>query len=219
MPFLTNFFLRVFINFAMNISFGKKIPLYQTQILDKNSNQFEKATLYELDCKDSEDIDYVINQYDAWQYKYSISVDMFEKNRKLKKYPDLSEFEKQKLQNNKFFVLENNKKEMLGLCETTGLNNFFNIQYLESNNVQKKKYKFIGQSILAGISKYISSHYSPDSKLIILDPAYTAKGFYTDKCHFSISTNEALSINKTGMDSFISDFERKTNSPVIDLNA
>lgn len=201
----------------MNISFGQKIPLYQTQILDKETNQFEKVTLYEFDCKDDEDVDYVIKQHDAWQYKYNFSVDMFGKNRNIKNYDTLSDYDRQRLQNNKFFVLENDKKEMLGLCEITGINNFFNIQYLESNNVQKSKYKYIGQSILAGISKFISSYSSPNPKLIILDPAYIAKRFYTDKCYFSETPSGSLSIDKKEMDSFISDFEQKTQSPIVDL--
>ncbi len=202
----------------MNISFGQKIPLYQTQILDKETNQFQKATLYEFDCKDDEDINYVINQHDAWQYKYNFSVDMFGKNRKIKNYDTLSDYDKQRLQNNKFFVLENDKKEMLGLCEITGINNFFNIQYLESNNVQKSKYKYIGQSILAGISKQILSGFIPNSVLMIIDPAYTAKDFYTKKCHFS-DDNGHLIMDEQALKSFVSDVEQKTKSPLIDLRA
>lgn len=202
----------------MNISFGKKIPLYQTQILDKEKNQFEKVTLYEFDCKDDEDVNYVINQHDAWEYKYNISVDMFQKNRKIKNYENLSDYDRQRLQNNKFFVLENDKKEMLGLCEITGINNFFNIQYLESNNAQKSKYKYIGQSILAGISKNIISGFVSDTVLTILDPSYKSRDFYTEKCHFS-NDNGYLTMDEQALKTFVSDVEQRTQSPLIDLKA
>ena len=205
-----------FIIFAMNISFGQKIPLYQTQILDKETNKFEKATLYELDCKDDEDVDYVIKQHDAWEYKYNISVDMYEKNRRLKNYDNLPDSVKQNLQNNKFYVLENDKKEMLGLCEITGFNHFFNIQYLESNNTQKSKYKYIGQSILAGISKHILSHNIFDPVLMIIDPSYKSRGFYTEKCHFS-DDKGSLIMDEQALKTFVSDVEQKIQSPVIDL--
>ncbi len=203
----------------MNISFGQKIPVYQTQILDKKSNQFQKATLFELDCKDEDDLNYVIYQHDAWEYKYNITVDMYEKRSKIKKFPDISFFDKLKLQNNKFYVLENENQEMLGLCETTGFNNNFNIQYLESNRTQKEKYKYIGQSILAGISKYILSSGNSEPVLSVNDPSFYAKDFYTKKCRFSPTNNGTLIMDKSSLESFVSDVEQRTKSPIIDLKA
>lgn len=201
----------------MNISFGRKIPIYQTQIFDKETNQFQKATLSEFDCKDEDDFNQVALQHDAWDFKYIISVDMYDKYKKLKSPEKLSSYDRQSLKNNRFFILENEQNEMLGLCEITGINNVFNVQYLESNKVMKRKYKYIGQNILAGISKQILSSQHKDPLLSILDPAYSAVDFYTEKCGFEDALHSSLKIEKDGLKKLVSSVEERVQSPIIDL--
>ena len=203
----------------MNISFGKKIPIYQTQIFDRKTNQFKKATLSEFDCKDSEDIDYVALQHDAWDFKYAISVDMFQKNKKLNNIHDISSYERHNLKNNKFYILEDENNEMLGLCETTGINNIFNVQYLESNKSKKDRYKYIGQNLLACVSKQILSSGHEQPVLSVLDPAYDAVGFYTDKCGFQNVLQYSLKLDKEGLEKMVSTVEERVQGPIIDLNA
>ncbi|MBR6162840.1 hypothetical protein IKQ26_02975 [bacterium] len=204
---------------AMTISFGKKIPLYQTQVFDRTENKFKKATLSEFDCRDSEDIDYVALQHDAWDFKYAISVDMFEKNRKLNNLGNISSYDRQNLKNNRFFVLEDEKNEMLGLCETTGINQIFNVQYLESNKSKKVRFKFIGQNLLAGVSKQILSSEHKEPVLSVLDPAYTAVDFYREKCGFKNVLNYSLKLEKDGLADMVSSVEERVQTPLIDLNA
>lgn len=203
----------------MNISFKKKIPLYQTQVYDREDNKFKKATLYEFDCKDDSDFEYVALQHDAWDFKYCISVDMFSKNKKLNNPQNVSSYDRRCLDNNRFFVLEDENNEMLGLCETTGINNIFNVQFLESNRTKKGKYKYIGQNILAGVSKQILSSKHESPRLSILDPAYNAVNFYMEQCGFEQVLNHSLQIDKDGLNNLVSTVEKRVHSPLIDFNA
>ena len=207
-----------FYSVAMNISFGQKIPIYQTQVLNKETNQFQKATLYELDCKDYSDIEYLINQKDAWEFKYPMTVDMHIKNMKLKSTDSLSPIDKEFLNGNKFFVLESPENELIGLCEITGFRDRANIQYLETNKQQKEKYKFSGQSILASVAKLLLSR-SDKPILQIYDPAYDARKFYREKCGFADSEGGSLVLTKAGMENLVSNVEQRTQGNIIDLQA
>ncbi len=200
----------------MNISFGKKIPIYKTQVYDRDSNQFKTATLSEFDCKDNDDIEYVALQHDAWEYKYIINVDMFEKNRKLNNPSIMSSYDKLCLNNNRFFILEDEKNEMLGLCEVTGIYNNFNIQYLESNKSKKGRYKYIGQNLLTGISKQLLSSYEKPV-LSILEPAYSAVNFYTGKCGFKNCLHSSLMMEKDGLQKLVSTVEERVQTPLLDI--
>ena len=203
---------------AMNISFGKKIPIYQTHVLNKETNQFQTATLSELDCKDYDDIEYLINQTGAWEFKYPLTVDMHTKNMRLKNYEKLSPVEKEYIDENKFYVLESPEKELIGICETTGFRDRANIHFLETIKQQKEKYKFSGQSILASVAKHLLSQ-SDNPLLQIYDPAYDAKKFYTEKCGFVNSEGSSLVLTKAGMENLISTVEQRTQSQIIDLQA
>jgi len=64
----------------MNISFGKKIPLSQCQIQNKETGNFEKATVYELDCKDKNDI---LAKYTIEGVNFPLGISNFELNKVL----------------------------------------------------------------------------------------------------------------------------------------
>ena len=98
----------------MNISFGQKIPITQTQILNKRTGSFEKATVFELDCSDETDLLETMKSPGNWIYARSINNNMLEKYLQLKNGEE---------NDSSFYVLENKDGETLGMAETKELLN------------------------------------------------------------------------------------------------
>lgn len=106
----------------MNISFGKRIPISTTQIYNKNTNEFEKATLYELDGRDESDVDELVD-FGDWRYRYEMSINLFSKIKGLASPEKLSDFMKYTLEHNKFYILKTEDDKLAAICQTQGFKN------------------------------------------------------------------------------------------------
>ena len=155
-----------------SISFGKKFPIAQTQIYDKNSAKFVPATVYEYDCSDESDIQTIKSLKGDWDYKDMMVTSMFSKHR----LPvDCDDFN-----NTSFYVLENLSGEIVGLSEICNKEDKKELKIIETQ--QTNRYKYAGQGLLATIAKTVIDE--DKDKLVIKNPSPTSYDFYTKGCGF-----------------------------------
>ena len=161
----------------MQISFGKKIPISTCNIYNKEAQKYERATLYEIDCKDEEDINYLNNIEGKWEYKDAIAylADF--------KHIDANDINHEKigldLSGYKIYSLETQGNHVACMCETHPLESSQNIEIIESN--PDKKYKYSGQAMLASIAKQI---FPQGLDLEVLIPVAKSESFYSEACKF-----------------------------------
>ena len=189
----------------MNISFGKKIPIMQTQILNIQTKDFEPATVYELDCKDERDILETLKPQHSWTYARDINQRMCDK------YIQQQKGEKN---SSSFYILQSQNGETLGMAQTEEqIKNAYNLSLFDTK--KDKNYKYVGQTLLASISKDIMS--KDGIRLSVLEPHPTAIKFYDKICGFQNFGDIFMSADKEQMNKFIKQTEQRTNSPLIDL--
>lgn len=165
----------------MNISFGAKIPLSRHKVYCKSMQKPVDAILYEIDGKDEGDSDYIASQRGNWgELRRLITVDMFRKHDELSSNQELPQLDKYILQNNKFYSLENNKGDSIGLLEMTGIFNSRDVHYFYAN--PDKDYKYVGQIMLAEAAKDIANE--KDAELTVNDPSDEGREFYINRCGF-----------------------------------
>ncbi len=198
------------------ISFGRKIPLYQSQVKNIQSDEYEPVTISEYDCKDTDDIEDMGNLGFKWKYACCLFYDMQNKYRYLKN-PHI--YNKRDFPI-KFYVMNNKNGNIIGICETENddENNGINIMFLESR--KDKKYKYVGQTMLAAAGKIIQKNNREN--LYVNNPAVVALSFYTQKCGFNPVCNDRFSplkMNSSQITDFIKRTEEKTGSEMIDLQA
>ena len=202
----------------MEISFGKKIPVVQAGVYDKNKKEFVKATMYELDGKDNSDIEYLESQNSNWgSLKYYILVSLIEKHSNLSSLFKPQQYKNIISETQKFYTLEAEDGKSIGLCELNkyGTNN--EIHLLECN--LDKTYKFAGQTILASIAKTLDD--SPASTLTVNFPAKAAIDFYTKRCGFEPVACDytEFRMSNAQMKQFIKNVETATKHELVDLKA
>ena len=200
----------------MNISFGKKIPITNCSVYDKQKQAFVNATMYELDGKDKEDLDYLIYQKGNWGIlKCNIMTDFFDKQQRILSKKELSPLETFILNAKKFYTLETQNDKSIGLCEVMELPDSTNIHFLECN--PDKTHKFAGQVLLASIAKNIIK--KDCASLTVNDPAESATDFYINKCGFTPSTNQPhkIEMNKEQMEHFVQQVEQRTQNPIVNI--
>lgn len=189
----------------MNISFGKKIPITQTQILNKKTGTFEKATVFELECTDESDLVETMKPKDKWIYAKSINQNM------LTKYIQLKHGEEN---DSSFYVLENKDGETLGMAETKELlNGNHNLSLFDTK--KEKEYKYVGQTLLASISKTLLERGC--RRFSIFDPMPFAFSFYEKTCGFPNYRNLYFSADINELNQFIKQTEQRTQAPIINL--
>lgn len=186
----------------MNISFGKKIPIMQCQIVNTRTSEFVPATIYEYDCKDRKDADDINNIDGYWFFKNEIFFNAQDKIQFPKKY-----------QNIRIFSLENNKGRTLGLMQCQKSGNQYDISLLEKRFLDKHKY--IGSVLLAAAAKETLK--SKAEKLIVSSPLPEAKDFYINECGFKTTSTKSLEMSQEQIKKFIRQTEQKTNSPIINI--
>ncbi len=198
----------------MNISFGKRIPISTTQIYNKNTNEFEKATLYELDGRDESDVDELVD-FGDWRYRYEMSINLFSKIKGLASPEKLSDFMKYTLEHNKFYILKTEDDKLAAICQTQGFKNFADVHYLERD--KSKGYGLCGQAILASIAKHMLKQ--PDAYLKVDDPVKKARGFYINDCGFREETpgSHGIEMNEAELKTFVDNFEQKVEAPIVDI--
>ena len=184
------------------ISFGRKIPIAQCQIVSDKTNEYVPATIYEYDCKDRKDVD-DINEIDGyWVFKSEILFNAKDKLQLPQKYKNL-----------RIFSLENNKGKTIGLMQCKESDNQFDISLLEKRFLDKHKY--VGSVLLATAAKETLK--SKSNKLTVSFPLPEARDFYINGCGFKTTSTKILEMDQEQIKKFIKQTEQKTNSQIINL--
>ena len=126
----------------MNISFGNKIPVYQNKVYNKLQKEYENATLYEINCEDSEDLDSFLKKDGVWAYKLQMYMNMRKKHELLQITSQMPQKHRDIIKRNKFYSLELDNGNVVGHCEVTNEDDDLNINYIECN--QTRNYKYAG---------------------------------------------------------------------------
>ncbi len=162
----------------MQISFKAKIPLSNCNLLNMKTQQFEKATIYEINCRDKDDVDYINSAQGSWKYKSLITRDA--QNKLYNFYnPRLSRKNKKESQVNRFYSIEDKNGNIRGLLETDLFEKDINIKFIESS--PEKDYKFAAQNLLANIAKQALDL----RRNVIVSMSHpSADKFYSEVCNF-----------------------------------
>ncbi len=192
--------------FNYSVSFGHKIPIAACQVQEKLTGRFVKATVYEYDCQNKTDIDEVKSIKDLNTFRTLIAGHMYNKYTFSKFGHDIDK---------RFFAIQENDGDIIGLSQTNNVGEDMNISYIET--LRNKKYRFAGQTLIAAIGGELLS--SGGRKLLIRCPVDSALHFYFDDCRFDVSENGELYMDKKNLKKFIERTEERTHAPVININA
>lgn len=192
---------------TISLSFGKKIPISQCQIKNTETRKFVPATFYELDCHDESDMDELKDLKGKWHFLGSIYYNMLAKNAYYQKT--------QRETPNKFYILENDKKEIVGLCQVENRNNNIFVNLLES--APDKKYKYVGQTMLASMGNQVLNN--GGQQLTIKHPTLDAYEFYIKKCKFKRHFNSDLKMNQSEIEGLIKRTEKRTHGEIIKIES
>ena len=190
------------------ITFGAKIPIAKCRIQNRETEKFENATIYEYTCDDAKDIAAIkrITANFDWIYGYDIYTNAWWKYAKDEEY-----------NHNKFYAIENNHGKTIGLCETKE-NSDIIIEFLEAH--ESKKYRFVGQNILAALAK--KALINRGKKLIIQDAQAGAMKFYRSDCGFIHEAKHDDSVdfivNRHQLYKLIQQTENRTQGQIINLS-
>lgn len=193
----------------MKVSFGQKIPVALTQIQNKSTEEFEPATIYEVDCKDEYDYTELKKDRLDWNFSWYISENMQCKYLTFKHYNHIDD-------KNLFYVLRNQNNEDIGrihIEEKT--NNAFAIEWLDTKD--NNGYRFIGQTLLATVAKEVLN--KGGKAFIIQGAVDDAIPFYKHVCRFTDCGEYGFHMDEQQMKDFIARTEKRTNGPIIDLKA
>ena len=192
----------------MQISFKAKIPISTCNIYNKSTNKFERATIYEIDCKDEEDLSYLSNPDGMWEFKTSITYDA-----RSKYYESLLHLNQDS--QDKYYSLEAQDGTIACMCETQPFFKDTNIKYIESN--PNKRYKYAGQTMLASIAKKIID---TSQNLTIHIPSFEARDFYSKVCAFNEDTTGfGYELSQKDMKNFIQRTEKRTCGEIINYHS
>lgn len=155
------------------VTFGRKIPISQYKVLDKEQNRFIDATVYEYDCKDLYDVYEVSSLDESWTFKELIKTAMHTKF--------MNNLIGRDDGGKHFYCIQNTKNEMLGLCQTQETENSISVKLLVSD--PQKGHKYIGQSMLSALGEIVlkTGKEKLSAKTVLVDVI----DFYEKKCGFS----------------------------------
>ena len=197
---------------TMQISFTAKIPINTCSILNKETGAKKRATMYEIDCKNQDDVFYFKNIEGNWTYLGFVSTEAFSKYLQLSGKRPAGIYGIDSL-DRKFYSLETQDGEIAGICEIQPCEDDINIRYLESN--PSKKYKFAGQAMLASIAKTISD---TKQNMQIRVPSPEAVKFYSEVCGFKENhTGFGYELTTKDMPAFIQRTEEKTKGKITNI--
>lgn len=193
-----------------SISFGKKIPIAKSKVIDSKTDKLVPVTIYNIDCSDMLDVIYIQKACGDWELRSNIAKDMkesviynyFHTQNPDKKYD--------------YYVLEKDQNnEILGMVETVIRTNDKNIKYIESR--RDCRYKYVGQTIIGTLASKILK--SDIENLGVEDPLPSAYSFYTKKCGFNAVTAFLLQMNKNKMQNFVDSFPKERKINLLDTKA
>ncbi len=194
-----------------SVSFGKKIPLTRCQIFNNKSKQFVGATFYELDAQDITDAYEIEKAKGLWNFKKYILKDI--NDILVNRYPDY--FKRLFPQEAKFYIMQPDDGETVGMMKVMSDSKNYHVIEIESNPL--KKYKYVGQNMLASLSQNVLSK---KGKAIFIDnPLESALNFYDKKCGFNKNLNGDWVISRSQMRKLIKNTQDKTCTKLIDLSA
>ena len=203
----------------MQVSFGKRIPIYKCQVTDMATGKNMPAVISEYDCEDYEDIQEMTDLGYKWKFALCLSADMHSKLL----YNRDPRFTKRNYPMH-FYILHDEKEDkygcvnIFGICETEENKDNTNIAFIESK--YDKKHKYVGQTMIASIGKTLLKRNGHN--IYILNPAYNAIPYYINKCGFETVTNTSYSplwMQTHQIPDFIKRTEEKTGASIIDINA
>lgn len=190
------------------VSFGKAIPVANCNIINKSTNQAEKATVYEYDCLDEhEDVDEILALPDIFYYKNIIADKMQYKHEKAVNW--------HMTPNSHFYSLKNEQGRTLSVLYTYDSLNSNGAETVVVDRLQSdttSPYKYAGQAILAALCR-IREKDAPES-IVIKTAANKAVPFYTDKCGFYMVYNHELELPQSDYAGFIQQTEQKTKGKI-----
>lgn len=187
------------------VSFGKKIPLYNCQVLNKQTGKYVPATFYEYDCKDREDSVEIKNLEKKLVFRNHIAKNM--ENR----YEDQLKGSKKTYPSVYTIMAENST---IGLAQVDDTKSKNNLDFISTS--QDGSYKYAGQTMVACIGK--QSLKKNKNKLTVEIPTYQAVPFY-EKLGFTREGESLLKIGKNGILNLIKKTEQTTQSPILDIEA
>lgn len=190
-----------------SVSFGRKIPVVKCTVVDKAKNKPVSATIYCYDCADKQDYKEIQALPDVFYYKQEFTDGMRQKY-----YNSVFGEEDE----NQFYSLETKDGNILGIAKIhfmSMLNKGKNIilDLLQSNT--GSNYKYVGQSLLAGLCSKADEENLTDS-IIVLYPAESAVDFYSEKCGFEKAFGEALILQEKKFSGFIESTRKKTGGKI-----
>lgn len=155
----------------LQINFGKKIPIAVCQVQNTKTKNFEKATIYEYDCKDKSDLDELKKLAEKeFGFGYCIL-----SNANKKANPTKAQH-----RNCRIYTIEDESKRTICMCDTNENEKAIVVKHIESAN--NKKYKYAGQNMLAMLARKVIQE--GKRELFIFNIFDEAQEFYIDKCGF-----------------------------------
>ena len=189
----------------MKISFGKKIPIALTQIQNKRTEEFEQATIYEVDCKDESDVLEVKNDMEGWNFPCEIALNI-ERKYKLQN--------RQNEDCHNFYILQNQNNETIGRVDIKKWDNkLFSVEWLDTK--ENSGYRYVGQTILATATKEAIE--KGGKSFAVLAAMEDAFPFYTDVCKFTDCGKSGFYMDEKQMQEFVKRTEKRTQSSIINL--
>lgn len=188
-----------------SISFGRKIPRYTCQILDKTTDKYVPATIYEYNCKDESDIEEIKKLDRKWIFKDNIVHGMNVKH-------SVQTYFKEK-SNDSFFSIQVGK-DIVGLAQICTLNGISNIDYITTK--PRSEYKYVGQTLIAGIGKHMLKK---DGYQMTVNTAVDDAIPFYKKIGFHESGDYLFRMNRNDIETLIEITEFQTEAPILDKRA
>ena len=189
----------------MNISFGKKIPIALAQIQNRQTEEFEQATIYEIDCKDESDILEIKKDMDGWNFPCEFALNIEQKyklqNRQSKDFHN-------------FYILQNKNNKTIGRVDIKKWDSkLFSVEWLDTR--ENSGYKYVGQTILATAAKEAIE--KGGKSFAVLAAMEDAIPFYTDVCKFTDCGKSGFYMDENQIQEFIKRTEKRTQGSIINL--
>ena len=190
----------------MQVSFGQKIPIALGQIQNKQTGEFEQATIYEVDCKDEYDYIETRNDSKDWNFPFEFWRNMQRKYFIWKEH--------KAVEPNHFYILQNQDYKTLGRIQVDENNDKkYTVEWLDTKT--NNGYKYVGQNLLAASAREVLRQYG--KSFVVLSAFDDAVPFYLDTCQFTDCGKYGFHMDEKQMQEFIARTEKRTNGPIIDL--
>ena len=188
----------------MQVSFGKKIPIAQCSVFDNQQKQFVPVTVNEYDCKTMDDFVEVRKLDSTWKFADTIARSIYAKNDCFyKKIPNTY----------RFFNLERENGEVLGIAACDEKQGSLDVNFIETK--PDKNHKYTGQVFLASLAGH--SINMGKFKFKIKNAIESSVGFYQNICGFKRNYEDDFEVSRRNIPDFIKQTETRTHSPIINI--